>query len=116
MKPSSFFSLGITTVGMGLLALVNASVVNAGTIKRFSLKNNTDVVIVEVEAATLSGNDWGTIKEGRLVPGDTAELTFDDDREDCSYNFRVYYMDDGKKYYKDYANVSVCNNAQWSVP
>lgn len=114
IKPAFFLSLGVATVGISLFSVLFSPIVKAAPAK-FSLTNNTDVVITEIEVETIAGDDWGTLKEGRLVPGDTVELTINDGRTDCTYNFRVYYQDDGTKY-RDYPHVNVCNNPHWSVP
>ena len=81
----------------------------------FSLTNNTDVVITRLDVETIAGDDWGTLEEGRLNPGETVQMTIDDRRTDCSYHFRVYYEDGGTKF-RDYDHVNVCDNPAWSVP
>jgi hypothetical protein len=95
--------------------LVFTAIANA-TPAKFTLTNKTDVVITRLDVETIKGDDWATLETGTFKPGDTVKITIDDNRPDCNYHFRVYYLDDGKSYYKDYENVNVCNNPHWTLP
>ncbi len=64
----------------------------------FSIENNTDKIIYSILYGQSSSDEWSDdILEGVIEPGDTVEITIDDDLEDCMYDF-FYSFDDDTTY------------------
>lgn len=56
----------------------------------FTLENNTDRPLLEFYASPPSSDDWEDDILGTdiLLPGQSVEITIDDGREDCLYDFK----------------------------
>ncbi|MBU1345883.1 MAG: hypothetical protein KKA16_02905 [Alphaproteobacteria bacterium] len=64
----------------------------------FSIENNTDKIIYSILYGQSSSDEWSDdILEGIVEPGETVEVTIDDELEDCMYDF-FYSFDDDTHY------------------
>jgi hypothetical protein len=64
----------------------------------FKIENNSERVIATILYGQSSSDEWSDdILEGIIEPGDTVEVTVDDDLSDCMYDF-AYTFDDGSHY------------------
>ena len=64
----------------------------------FSVDNKTDKTIATIFYGQSSSDEWSDdILSGVIEPGETLEVTVDDDLSDCMYDFQ-YTFDDGSDY------------------
>lgn len=64
----------------------------------FSIENNSEHTIDAILYGQSSSDEWSdNILDVVVEPGDTVEVTVDDDLEDCMYDF-AYSFDDGSAY------------------
>lgn len=79
----------------------------------FTLENGTNEPIFEFYASPPSTDDWeeDILGEEVLMPGDTVNITIDDGREDCEYDFLAVF-EDGTEL--EHENVSVCDGESYT--
>lgn len=64
----------------------------------FTVHNNSDATIDSILYGQSSSDEWSdNILDYQAEPGDSVEVTIDDDLEDCMYDF-YYTFDDGSDY------------------
>ena len=64
----------------------------------FVIHNNSDATIDAIIYGQSSSDEWSdNILDVQAEPGDSVEITIDDDLEDCMYDF-AYSFDDGTAY------------------
>ena len=64
----------------------------------FTIHNNSDATIDAILYGQSSSDEWSdNILDVQVEPGDSVEVTVDDDLEDCMYDF-AYSFDDGTAY------------------
>lgn len=73
----------------------------------FSLTNNSDATMVELKVGESSNENWDEdILDGESIgPGETADISVEDDLEDCEYDLQAVY-DDGDT--EEVFNVDLC--------
>lgn len=73
----------------------------------FSLTNTSDATMTELWVGESSNEDWEhEVLEGDEVgPGDSVEVSIEDDLEDCTYDLHAVY-DDGDT--QDVMDVDIC--------
>lgn len=73
----------------------------------FSLTNNSDATLVELMVGESSNETWDEdILDGESIgPGETADISVEDDLEDCEYDLQAVY-DDGDT--EEVFNVDLC--------
>ena len=64
----------------------------------FSIDNKTDKIIAMVYYGHAADSEWSDdILSGVIEPGETLEVTVDDDTSDCMYDF-MYTFEDGSDF------------------
>lgn len=64
----------------------------------FTIHNNSEATIDSILYGQSSSDEWSdNILEQEAKPGDSVEVTIDDDLEDCMYDF-YYTFDDGSDF------------------
>ena len=78
----------------------------------FTLVNGTDTPIVEFYASPPGVESWEEDILGAdvLLPGEAIEITIDDYREDCDYDFLAVFKDDTELMHEA---VSVCDGEEY---
>ena len=78
----------------------------------FTLVNGTDAVIVEFYATAPSSGDWeeDILGVDVLSPDEAVEITIDDSREDCAYDFLAVFSDETEMVHED---VAVCDGEEY---
>lgn len=78
----------------------------------FTLVNGTDYVIVEFYAAPPGAKTWeeDILGVDVLEPGDSVEITIDDSREDCDYDFLAIFEDETEWIHED---VAICDGEEY---
>jgi hypothetical protein len=73
----------------------------------FSLTNNSTATMIELRVGESSNDTWDVdILDGEEIgPGETAEISVEDDLEDCEYDLQAVY-DDGDT--EEVFNVDLC--------
>ena len=73
----------------------------------FSLTNNSTATMIELRVGESSNDTWDIdILDGEEIgPGETAEISVEDDLEDCEYDLQAVY-DDGDT--EEVFNVDLC--------
>ena len=80
-----------------IAALAGPAVAQTGAVS-FSIENNSEHTIDAILYGQSSSDEWSdNILDVQVEPGDTVEVTVDDDLEDCMYDF-AYSFDDGSAY------------------
>ena len=80
-----------------IAALAVPAVAQTGAVS-FSIENNSEHTIDAILYGQSSSDEWSeNILDVQVEPGDTVEVTVDDDLEDCMYDF-AYSFDDGSAY------------------
>lgn len=80
-----------------IAALAVPAVAQTGAVS-FSIENNSEHTIDAILYGQSSSDEWSdNILDYQVEPGDTVEVTVDDDLEDCMYDF-AYSFDDGSAY------------------
>lgn len=79
----------------------------------FTLINGTDYTIMEFYASPPSTDSWEEDILGRdvLEPGEAVDITIDDWREDCLYDFLAVFDDDTELVHE---RVSVCDGEEYT--
>ena len=104
----------VIVLSIALLVLVMSfGTANAEAIK-FTLQNGTRTTISEFYASPPSVDDWedDILGVDVLSPGESIEITIDDGREDCEYDFRIVF-ENGTAVEHD--AVKVCNGETWVI-
>jgi protein MAK16 len=80
----------------------------------FSLTNNSDATLVELKVGESSNENWDEdILDGESIdPGETADISVEDDLEDCEYDVQALY-DDGDT--EEVFNVDLCRLSNLTV-
>ncbi len=80
----------------------------------FSLTNNSDATLVELKVGESSNETWDEdILDGESIdPGETADISVEDDLEDCEYDVQALY-DDGDT--EEVFNVDLCRLSNLTV-
>ena len=90
-------NLFITVAAVAALTLPAAASAQTESVS-FVIHNNTDATIDSILYGQSSSDEWSdNILDVQAEPGDSAEVTIDDDLEDCMYDF-YYTFDDGSDY------------------
>ena len=78
----------------------------------FTLTNGTDYVITEFYATAPSSGNWeeDILGVDVLAPGESVEITIDDSREDCQYDFLAVFEDDTEL---EHESVAVCDGEEY---
>lgn len=78
----------------------------------FTVINGTSSAIVEFYATDPGSEDWeeDILGVDVLAPGDEVEITIDDFREDCHYDFLAVFSDDTELVHED---VEVCDGEEY---
>ena len=78
----------------------------------FVLINGTSDVIMEFYAAPPSSRTWEEDILGLdvLAPGESVEITIDDSRDDCLYDFLAVFDDDSELVHEE---VAVCDGEEY---
>lgn len=73
----------------------------------FSLTNNSTATMIELRVGESSNDTWDVdILDGEEIgPGETADISVEDDLEDCEYDLQAVY-DDGDT--EEVFNVDLC--------
>jgi hypothetical protein len=94
-------------------ALVAAAVATAAYAAQqdFTLTNHTGHVIMTLNVSPSNENHWGPDILGRDVLGDgeAAQVTFDRDEEQCSWDIRVTYDDNDTN---DLRGINLCETTE----
>ena len=78
-------------------AIAVPAVAQTGAVS-FSIENNSEHTIDAILYGQSSSDEWSdNILDVVVEPGDTVEVTVDDELEDCMYDF-AYSFDDGSAY------------------
>ncbi|HEY9299187.1 MAG TPA: hypothetical protein VIQ31_23085 [Phormidium sp.] len=91
MIHKSFRSITASALlALPLVALSIQSVLAQTEAVTFTLTNGTERVLEAFYAAPPSSDDWeeDILGVDVLLPGESAEITIDDGREDCKYDFK----------------------------
>ncbi|MEM1183081.1 MAG: hypothetical protein AAGM22_32360 [Acidobacteriota bacterium] len=111
MRPINlrFFLLAIS-LAFSLLLVPQAFASEAVT---FVLENGTGETIVEFYASPPSASDWEEDILGLdvLNSGETVEITIDDSREDCLYDFLAVF-DDGSELVHE--EIAICDGEHYT--
>jgi len=97
--------------------LATAALVVAGTAYAepvvFTLENNTGAVMDQFYASPPSSNEWeeDILGQDVLNPGESVEITIDDGREDCEYDFRAVFQDGSAM---EHDAVHICDGETYS--
>ena len=90
-------NLFITVAAVAALAIPVAASAQTGAVS-FVIHNNSDATIDAIVYGQSSSDEWSdNILDVQAEPGDSVEITIDDDLEDCMYDF-AYSFDDGTAY------------------
>ncbi len=78
----------------------------------FTLVNGTDTTIMEFYASPPSTDDWeeDILGPDVLEPGDSVDITIDDWREDCYYDFLAVFEDDTELMHE---GISICGGEEY---
>ncbi len=88
-------NLFLTVAAIAVLAA--PAVAQTGAVS-FSIENNSEHTIDAIVYGQSSSDEWSdNILDVQVEPGDSVEVTVDDDLEDCMYDF-AYSFDDGSAY------------------
>ena len=80
-----------------IAAIAVPAVAQTGAVS-FTVHNNSDATIDSIVYGQSSADEWSdNILDVQAEPGDSVEITIDDDLEDCMYDF-AYSFDDGTAY------------------
>ena len=106
----------IQRCGAGLALVVFASVGVAGEPVTFHLNNGTDFVMMEFYASPPSEDDWEEDILGAdvLEPGETVEITINDGRDDCLYDFLAVFSDGEDSVELMHEEVEVCDGESYT--
>lgn len=99
-------------VGLAIALPASLSVATAAHAVDFTVANDsTNYTITEIEAEDLQGNHVGYV-EGKLSPGETADLAITGGYTGNQYNFRIHYTNLKTRVtgIKDCAGVTVSNS------
>jgi hypothetical protein len=77
------------------ISLTNSKVLAQPGAVTFKLINGTDKVMTEFYASPPTKSDWedDILDNTVLNPGESINITIDDGREDCDYDFRALFKD-----------------------
>lgn len=90
-------NLFLTIAAVAALAVPAAASAQTGAVS-FTVHNNTDKTIDSILYGQSSSDEWSdNILDYQAEPGDSVEVTIDDNLEDCMYDF-YYTFDDGSDY------------------
>ena len=95
-----------------VLCLAVAWNVAANEAVTFTLVNGTNVTMVEFYASPPSSDDWEEDILGNdvLAPGEAVDITIDDGRDDCLYDFLAVFKDGDEV---EHLEVSVCDGEEY---
>jgi len=98
MQPTfigGFFRPASGVFAAALLTVGAFSVASAGEAVTFTLTNGTNSVIDQFYASPPSTKDWeeDILGVDVLEPGASVEITIDDGRDDCNYDFKAVFQD-----------------------
>lgn len=105
--------LGATLAWVGCILLLAPVVIAQDTESvTFTLVNGTDYVIMEFYASPPSSDDWeeDILGVDVLEPDEAVDITIDDWREDCNYDFLAVF-EDGTEL--EHVDVSVCDDEEY---
>lgn len=111
MKSITTQHLAVATIA--ILTLLLAPLAQASDAVTFTLINGTDYTIVEFYASPPSSSDWeeDILGVDVLEPGEMVEITIDDWREDCLYDFLAVFDDDSEL---EHNEISICDGEQYT--
>ncbi len=90
-------NLFLTLAAVAALAVPAAAAAQNGAVS-FTVHNNSDATIDSILYGQSSSDEWSdNILDYQAEPGDSVEVTIDDNLEDCMYDF-YYTFDDGSDY------------------
>ena len=104
---TAFASVLVAASGVALLADTEAVT--------FKLENGTDLVMIEFYASPPGTDDWeeDIFGDGVLEPGYTVDVTIDDGREDCTYDFLAVFDNGDEDLEIEVQNVTVCEGESY---
>lgn len=108
---STIRPLVVALLSLGVLALAPSTFGQSDAVT-FTLVNGTDDTIVEFYATAPSSGHWEEDILGIevLEPGEGVDITIDDWREDCHYDFLAVFEDETELVHE---NVGVCDGEEY---
>ena len=103
----------VAAVALTLLLLAPMTLGQDTDAVTFTLTNGTGYTIMEFYAAPPSSGDWESDILGVdvLEPGESVEITIDDSREDCDYDFLAVFEDESEL---EHNEISVCDGEEYT--
>lgn len=90
-------NLFLAVAAVAVLAAPALASAQTGAVS-FTIENNSSATIDAILYGQSSSDDWSdNILDYQVEPGESVEVTIDDDLEDCMYDF-YYTFDDGSDY------------------
>jgi hypothetical protein len=111
--PAVVLSIGLLVAGLMTLVMVPTSTAQGTDAVTFTLINGTDATIMEFYAAPPSSQEWeeDILGEDVLEPGESVNITIDDWREDCHYDFLAVFEDESELMHE---NISICGGEEYT--
>jgi hypothetical protein len=90
-------NLFLAVAAVAALAVPAAASAQTASVS-FTVHNNSEATIDSIVYGEASSDEWSdNILDYQAEPGDSVEVTIDDDLEECEYDF-YYTFDDGSDY------------------
>lgn len=98
-----FFAAGLTA--LSLLAVPALAQTTEPVV--FNLRNRTQATLVTLQIGESTNPNWGEdiLGQDTLAPGETAEVTINDNLSDCAYDLRATFTDGDTL---DVRNINMC--------
>lgn len=111
--PAVALSIGLLVAGLMAVLVVPASIAQGTDAVTFTLINGTGETIMEFYASPPSSQEWeeDILGEDVLEPGESVEITIDDWREDCHYDFLAVFEDETELMHE---NISICGGEEYT--
>lgn len=93
-KSVSMLLLSVTMFAPGINLIASKAIAETEAVT-FKMTNGSDQVITHFYASPPTTSDWedDILGVGVLSPGESVNITINDSREDCFYDFRAVYED-----------------------